>query len=565
MLALLPSRRLSNRALLVTSAAVVAAMIGCGGGADTGNSGGATGAGAAASSNSTGTGKGGDGGTLFMFSSATMGEGGGGTGGTSTTGTTSGSTTTTMMPVCDGNPTTGPGKWAVKNGDDAQGQYGQAVAADANGNVYVTGSYNGNFSLGGITAEKQNATTTAMFVAKLNASGVAQWVHGYGATPPPGNGVPRAVGRAIGADDQGNSYVLGDVTGVMPIGSPAVASTGGFFGDSFIAKYDTNGTLMWAKHIGETPTGNPNGAFGTQAAFGLAVHKVATGAEILVGGSTQGKVDFDNGTSLTANSMASAAAYIAVFRSGDGSTKLALAFGDGQTDQTVRGVAWAPNGDILVTGSAAGPVQFPGGVTVTPAGTKGAFVARLKGDGSSTLWAKIYGSGSAAGNGVAADANGNVIVVGDHKGDIDLGGGVLSNNFGDNVFVARLDAAGNHIWSHSYGDSVAQSASGVTVDGMGRAIITGEYRGQIDFGGGALVANGNDQNAYVVKLDTHGCQVWAKSIGDSEYQSAKNVAVDATGNVSVVGAFKGVLTFGGVTLTGPSSAAEDIFVAQFAP
>lgn len=560
-------RRFSRRAAFLCGCAGVgiAVAVGCGGGSDTGTGTfGGNGTTSATNSLSTSNGSGGE---LFTFASSSSGGGGevggGGTGGT-TTGTTSSSTTTTMMPICDGNPTSGPAKWAAKNEDDNQGQFGQAVAADPFGNVYITGTYKGVFKMGGKAAEASNPANLATFVAKLNVNGVAQWVHGYQASPPGGNGVPRVAGQAVVTDDQGNLYLLGDLTGVTTFGSQSLQSTGGFFGDSFLVKYDTGGTVSWASRIGETQPAPANGAFGTQRMHGMALRKAATGNEILVGGDTQGALNLGGGIMLNASAVASQAAFVAVYRGGDGSAKLGLLFGDGSTDQAVYGVAWTSTGEILVTGSAAGPITFPGGVTLTPAGMQAAFVAKIKGDGSGTVWAKIYGNKSAVGNAIAVDANGNIFVAGDHQGDIDFGGGALSNNFGKNVFVAKLDAAGNHIWSHSYGDSVGQELRGIGVDAMGRVVLAGEYDGQLDFGGGALPAAGHD--GFIAKLDTHGCQVWAKSIGDAMGQSAKGVAVDAMGNAIVTGTLTGSATFGGTTLTVPSGdAGGDVFVAQFGP
>jgi hypothetical protein len=564
MLASKRSLRLSRRSafLLGSGSVAVAVAVGCGGGSDTstgsfGGSGGAT---------TTKTSSTGEGGTLFTFASSSSSSGSTGSMGGGGTGGTTGSTTTTG-PMCDGNPTTGPGKWAVKNADDAQGQYGQAIAADPFGNVYVTGTYKGTMKLGAQQAEAVNPTYLSMFVAKLDSTGAPQWIHGYAPTPPPGNGIPRVAGQAIAADDQGNVYALGDITGVSNLGGKSVASTGGFFGDSFLVKYNTTGTVSWLTRIGETQPSAPNGKFGTQAMHAIALHKNATGFDVLVGGDTQGTLDLGGGMTLAASGTASQAAFIGVYRSGDGGVVFAKLLGDGSTNQTVYGAVWSPTGEIVITGKAAGPVTFPGGVVLTPAGTQAAFVAKIKGDGSSTVWAKLYGSKTAVGKGVAVDGSGNVFVTGDHKGDVDFGGGPLSNDFGDNVFVAKLDGAGNHIWSHTYGDSTGQQALGISVDAMGRAVVVGEYSGSLDFGGGAITAGGQGQDGFVAKLDTQGCQVWAKTIGDAEYQSAKGVALDSMGNASIVGAFKGTLTFGGVSLSGPTgmAVAEDVFIAQLAP
>jgi hypothetical protein len=546
--------RLARPALLVAGVAGAgfALAVGCGGGGAHTSTGTFGGGGASSSSH---MGNGGNGGNIFQPQVGSSSTGGGST-------PSSSSGTGGSKPVCDGNPTTGPVMWAAKN-DDAGGQFGLAVAADPSGNVLVAGAYSSGHP---ITFGSQPPTATssynAIFVAKLDPNGTPVWVKGFPVSgPPPGNGPPLSTARAIGADGQGNVYVAGDFTGQISFGNVALASTGGYFGDSYVLKLDPSGAVTWAKRIGETPTGSSNGPFGTQTTRTLAVHKTSTGYDVAVGGDTQGKVDLDNGTSITASSTASAAAFVVVLRSGDGSTKFGTGFGDGSTDQSVHGVAWDANGDLLVTGRAQGPITFPGMAALTPAGMQAAFVAKIKGDGSATTWAKLYGAGTAGGESVAAGPNNDVFVAGDHQGDIDFGDGALANKYGANVFVARLDTSGNHVWSHTYGDSTSQHAHAIAVDAMGRAVVAGQYSGKIDFGGGALTSAGSD-DIFVAKLDTHGCQVWAHTFGDPMLQTANGLALDGAGNAFLAGNIQGAVAFGSSMLTAQG---DDVFVTKIGP
>jgi hypothetical protein len=66
---------------------------------------------------------------------------------------------------------------------------------------------------------------------------------------------------------------------------------------------------------------------------------------------------------------------------------------------------------------------------------------------------------------VAVDGAGNVLLTGDFDGTVDFGGGPLTSAGSDDIFVAKLDAQGNHLWSKRFGDSYYQQADAVTVDG----------------------------------------------------------------------------------------------------
>jgi len=75
------------------------------------------------------------------------------------------------------------------------------------------------------------------------------------------------------------------------------------------------------------------------------------------------------------------------------------------------GVAADPAGNILVTGSMAGTIDFGGG-PLTSAGSSDVFLAKYSAGGA-VLWTKhLGGPGPDVGYGVASDSAGNVIVVG---------------------------------------------------------------------------------------------------------------------------------------------------------
>jgi hypothetical protein len=57
------------------------------------------------------------------------------------------------------------------------------------------------------------------------------------------------------------------------------------------------------------------------------------------------------------------------------------------------------------------------------------------------------------------------------------------------VFVAKLDPTGAVLWSKSFGNVEIQAANGLAVDGNGDVIITGYFRGTINFGGTNLTTS----------------------------------------------------------------------------
>ncbi|APR84091.1 Hypothetical protein A7982_09440 [Minicystis rosea] len=557
------SRLVSPTALVAGAALVVGIGYGCGGTAET-----STGTFNTGGKASTGSGMatGGEGGSLFQPVVGST-----GSGMTTTTGTGG------SMAVCDGTaPTTGPVQWAVSNTNDGA-QNGLAVATDVNGNIYVTGSYAaifngstiaspGTFTIGGSAALPQTQGASAMFVAKLGPDGTPIWVKGFAAATFSGlHSLPRAGGRAVVVDQQGNVYVTGEIYGRTDFGGQMVKSVGTEFSDVFILKLDGSGNPVAALRIGD-PESTPNGVDNGQTARGIALLKSPSGDQIAVVGNSQGTLDIGGGKTSAAPG-GSQVAFVAVFSAATLTPQAVTQFGDGSVGQAANAVAFDKNQDLLVTGNTAGAISFPNGPKLTPTGAKAAFVAKLKSDLSGTTWAKLYGSGSATGEAITSDSTGTIFIAGNHQGDIDFGDGVLGNPNGDNVYVARLEGGGNAVWAKTYGNSMSQQVHGITVDSMGRPLIAGEFTGKIDFGGGELTSAGNG-DIFVAKLDTHGCQIWAKTFGDTKQQAASSIALDSSGNAIITGSISGAVTFGSTTLTVNDTnpnAISDMFVAKFGP
>ena len=143
---------------------------------------------------------------------------------------------------------------------------------------------------------------------------------------------------------------------------------------------------------------------------------------------------------------------------------------------------------------------------------------------------------------VALDALGNTIVVGDHQGtlDGDPGAGVntLPSAGGTDAFVAKLDAAGEHLWSYGFGSTLEDRALAVSTDPQGNVIVTGRFSGTVDFDPGVAdveLTSVGDQDVFVVKLAADGTFQWARKVGSIYSDECYTVSVDAEGNAFVTG------------------------------
>ncbi|HYJ04970.1 MAG TPA: SBBP repeat-containing protein, partial [Chthoniobacterales bacterium] len=121
----------------------------------------------------------------------------------------------------------------------ASNDEGHGLAVDAVGNVYVTG-----YSLvpWGTPVSGPHGSADA-FLAKLDSNGNLIWSTFIG-----GSGDDLAAALAI--DAAGNAYVTG--ISAQTWGNPFSAFSGGIY-DAFVAKLDSNGTLLWNTFLGEGP------------------------------------------------------------------------------------------------------------------------------------------------------------------------------------------------------------------------------------------------------------------------------------------------------------------------
>src|SRR5262249_14351485 len=98
------------------------------------------------------------------------------------------------------------------------------------------------------------------------------------------------------------------------------------------------------------------------------------------------------------------------------------------------------------------------------------------------FWSERFGGGANdRALALAIDPQGNVLLAGESSGNINLGGGVLSGNGGEDVLVAKYAPNGTHIWSRRFGNGNDQRATTIATDPMGNVIVAGIFQGTIAF------------------------------------------------------------------------------------
>jgi hypothetical protein len=216
----------------------------------------------------------------------------------------------------------------------------------------------------------------------------------------------------------------------------------------------------------------------------------------------------------------------------------------------------------------------------TAIGMQDAFVSKMLADGS-YAWTRTLGGGDAeTANGVVATGNG-VLLVGSFRGpcDFDPSEGVDERTPLDdptyvgpeyNAYVTLLDADGSYGWTATFGGGLGETSSrALDRDRNGYVVVVGSFYGSVDFDPGpnaemhASVPVSNDP--YVLKLDADGSFLWARTFGGPGFDVATDVAVDAAGDVFVIGVFRGTADFDptdGVDLHTQQGFIDDIYLTK---
>jgi len=328
--------------------------------------------------------------------------------------------------------------WAKRMGG-ASDDGGSAVAVDHDGNVYLTGYFQGtaDFDPGENTVNLKSAGKNDIVVTKLDADGNLIWAKRMG-----GIQNDLGFGLALGADSV--VYTTGRFEGAVDFDPGAettnFVSIGG--SDAFLSKLDADGNFVWAGVVG----GN-----GEAQGFGLVVD---SGGSVYLTGDFWRKVDFDPGEkSFDLTSFGDSDVFLCKLDE-NGNFVWAKQMG-GPGAGHGYDLALDPSGNIYTVGSFSDTADFdPGAGEFHLAGNgryEDIFIAQLDADGN-FIWAKSAGgAGDDLGVGIAVDPRGDVVATGNFAGKVDFDPGpepfyLASQGYYD-VFVSKLNGNGIPIFA----------------------------------------------------------------------------------------------------------------------
>jgi len=436
--------------------------------------------------------------------------------------------------------------WA-KSASGTSLDYASSVATDAIGNVYVTGKFSGITITFGTTT-LTNSGEYDIFLVKYDANGNVLWATSAGSTLSEG-------ACSVATDASGNAYVAGYFDGpAITFGTTTLLNSCSDHSEIFLVKYDANGDVLWAKSASGT---------GCDVAYSVATD--ASGNACVTGCFDSPNITF--GTTTLLNSSFSFFNIFLVKYDANGNVQWATSAG-GINDEVSSSLALDAIGNAYVTGTFCSPAVTFDTTTLTNtySGYSDIFLVKYDANGN-VQWAKsASGTVRDIAYSVATDASGNAYMTGDFNSPaITFDTTTLLNAFSgfSDIFLVKYDANGNVLWAKSATGTGVGNAFSVATDASGNAYVAGYFDGPaITFGTTTLTNSISDySDIFLVKYDTTGNVLWAKSATGIGGDYANSVATDASGNAYVTGYFDSpTFTFGTTTIT--NSGIFDIFLAK---
>lgn len=222
------------------------------------------------------------------------------------------------------------------------------------------------------------------------------------------------------------------------------------------------------------------------------------------------------------------------------------------------------NGDLYITGGFDGTIDFdPDPSTdyyLADLGNTTGFALKLDSAGT-FIYAKIYGgTGPMESRDIAYSPNGECAITGFFylTADFDPGPGVVNQTAVQScdVFILKLDANGDYMWSQTFGGTVSfDRGYALDFDPSGNLDVACTFRGDVDFDYGpntymmSAPTLPNWDDIAILELDPNGSLLW---VGRLPQTGWLNLECDNAGNVYV-----GFLSFYGTHDLNPNAAVED--------
>ncbi len=249
-------------------------------------------------------------------------------------------------------------------------------------------------------------------------------------------------------------------------------------------------------------------------------------------------------------------------------------YGKNHYDDRGLGMHLDENGNVYVTGTCWGGIEFDGTYASLPSQyTDNIFLVKYDNNGV-LQYVKMVGtdSGDDHGHDIKTDQLGNLYLTGFISNYSFGPGGNATSTFGTvNVpvtsdslaFLAKMDPTGNWLWVKTFDGEDLQKENRLAIDDENNLYVAGGFHGTNRTFGADIISSIGEIDLFVVKYDQNGNHIWTRNTGSTLSDRIDGICFGADKMLYVTGEFRDSIPFGNDTLKnngGPSG--KDIFVAR---
>ncbi len=399
---------------------------------------------------------------------------------------------------------------------------GEKVAVDNKDNIIVTGYFDSTITFGNTTFTSYGSAD--IFIAKYDPSGKILWARQAG-------GSNYDNGFGVATDKIGNIVITGSFSSASAkFDGLSVRSVGG--SDVFVAKYDPNGKIIWAKTAGGKLY---------DVGYGVTSDK---NNDIIITGTFSNSINF-NGIGLDGHSYSDI--FVAKYDS-SGNILWAHSGGSNGFYNSGNAVAVNSNNDIFIAGTISDTATFDN-LTVTSIGGADAIIAKYDVNGN-IIWIEQAGGQENYdyGNDISIDKNDNIYVTGEFSGTAFWRNFQLTSVENSDIFIAKYNASGIPMW-------VDQDSKYPTNAGIGISVDDAE---NVSVAGNMLIGDFDD--VYIGRFNKDGKKIWSTITGGNSNDQAGGIANSLNGDMVISGSFSDTASFGSKELV--SIGYSDVFLGK---
>ena len=390
------------------------------------------------------------------------------------------------------------------------------LALDSQGNLYAPGFFSNSLLANGEVLVEQGASNLGdAILSKYSPTGRLLWARAFGS--PEFDTASKVV-----VDAMDHVYVVGFFSQVIEIGGTTLSSNGSY--DIFVAKFDPEGNVLWAKSFGTPESDQSSGVAIDPVSGGL----IVTG---LFGASINGE---PHGGS----------ADLGLLRlDTSGNLESVKLFGGPGNDFGYNPVVDA-SGNVFLTGFFQNAVQWSATESSMSTGVFGLMVLKLS-PTDEVIWVASADAtqmtGYVRGVSLVLDGNGDIFITGTASDQVSFGMQTLDADIGDG-FLAKIDSNGVWQWANLFGG--AGNDGPISLDIVGsRIYVVGSVGAGFRLGSIATGSLGTG-SAFLLEADTNGQLLTVTTVESSTFALFTRVLSDAAGNLFVSGRVAGNATFG---------------------